>query len=224
MPSEHPVLPSPAYQAQTPQLPLGHGWEAPPREALGRQQCAGSSALPTPHHWGICVLAALGATSSHKHGVVATNCKGPQRAKQSYPALGSSKASLTTGAVPKPLLFKPNRSRSQEPLKPSENRAPSPAWLPGTDSSHHPRRRGPKQPGDGDAEQGPASALESLKERRRTAVPPPSCYTHWVSPGRSSAAGCRGHRKGLGSGERGCGSQGWTSDTSRPLLPAARCY
>lgn len=76
--------PAPTHVPSTdPTAPLGHGrgQEAAPREALSWREHAGSSVLPTPCHRDVCVPEMLGATSSHKGGVIATNCKGSQKAK-----------------------------------------------------------------------------------------------------------------------------------------------
>lgn len=114
MPSETPCLAFTHIPSTDPTALLRHGWglEAPPKEGLGQREHASGSVLPTPR-----VLEPLRATSSHKHGVVATNCKGPQRAKWSRPALSSGKPSPAT---PKPFLFRPTHLCNREPLKPSE--------------------------------------------------------------------------------------------------------
>lgn len=86
----------------------GGGQEGAPREVLHRREHAGSSVLPAPCRWGICVLETLRAISSHKGGVIATNCKGPQRGKQS--CLPSPLAKAAPGQALRPNRFSSGQS------------------------------------------------------------------------------------------------------------------
>lgn len=140
----------------------------------------------------------------------------PQRAKLPGLALSSGKASPMTGAASKPLLFRPTHPHHQEPLKPSKKL--SPAQLPGTDNSCHPRWRGPS-----DLETEMLSRVQHQSQRASKSVGGQQHHTHAAAL-TGSLQDAEAFLAPDGMGRAPTAGKVAVIHQARPLMPAASCH
>lgn len=122
--------------------------------------------------------------------------KGPQRGR-SCPALSPGTASPTPGTVPKPFLFTQPSLVTKSHGRQAKSSAPSPAQLPGTDTSRC-CAEGPKPPGDEEGAGPSPGGLGRTQECHPRAAAHAGCPRDTAAPlaaegtGRAPRCGVRG--------------------------------